>query len=181
MESHKTFDKPVKKEKVAKSGVYRKYKKQSHIKKDLPKQKHIKKEIPPLERVYTGDPLLEPYRPGIAKVSPELHAAVMARAGKKCEICGGTSEKLEVHHVIDRTRIAHPANLAVLGEYCCHKPPKGVEGDPDKDYLLKSKYQQWCKNHGYSKEQTKFLMAEKLVSDWDTGERIAYRKEKINE
>ena len=163
-EEFKTFFKKEPMIKHKRYGVYRKYSKP--IKKPKPKKK---KYAPP---VYEGNPLLQPYYPKIAKVSHELYLKVMDRANGRCEICGRTDVPLTVHHVVGRKRKAHLNNLLALGDTCCHKPPNGVEGNPEKRYLTLHNYQQWCKKAGFTEEETRFLLNGKLVDDWDTDERI---------
>ena len=135
----KTFPKPVKKKGNPRWGVYRKYSIPEKIK-------------------WEGDPLLEPYYPGIAKITPELYAEVKRRSKGKCEICGEKGQ--EIHHLAGKRRIAWGGNLKML---CinCHKPPHGIHAESTLYEKEMKKLQDKYFSINYNDIQVRYLLGTK--------------------
>ena len=139
----KTFPKPVKKKGNPRWGVYRKYSIPEKIK-------------------WEGDPLLEPYYPGIAKITPELYAEVKRRSKGKCEICGKRKSK-EIHHLAGRKRKAWSGNLKDLC-WECHNRSGSKEAIHHNEnvYIKEMKIlQEIYFAMRYTEEQVKFLLGTK--------------------
>jgi len=155
MSEFKTFPKPEKRVPVQKWGVYRKYEKPI---------KKFKKDIPVVERqLWTGDPLLEPPYRGhrLDIVSRELYDTVYKRANGKCEYPGCDHNGEEMNHVAGHARKVHEHNLELM---CIkhHKVPEGFHAGEEVYLYSMRKYQKWCFDQGYSKDQVRFLLGTKI-------------------
>jgi len=111
---------------------------------------------------YDGDPLLEPYYPGIAKVSPELAEEVIERSEGICEYPGCGHRAEEISHTAGRRRKAHLNNLKHFCIYD-HKAPLGYHAyKEDGVYgFCMREYQQWCYIHGYNEDEVRYLLGTK--------------------
>ena len=148
------FPKPVKKEKVHKWGVNRKYSKPKKIKLVFGEKIEVK-QIPKWE----GHVLLTPYYPGIAKISQELYDQVKERSKGICEICGEEQAE-EVHHLAGRSRIACLENLLDLGRKC-HKPPNGIHANKEIYEREMKKLQDRYFAMGFTEDEVKWLLGTK--------------------
>ena len=163
MSEFKTFPKPKKKEKAPQRwGVNRKYSKMPRITKEMVDDFRDNKSITSTifrgeNKTKNADLFLKYYR-GISIISDELYAELQNRSNNKCEICGEQAE--EVHHLVGKRRVAHIENIRHL---CikCHKPPSGIHANSDLYWEEMNRYQNWCKDNGYTEDQTRFLLGRK--------------------
>jgi hypothetical protein len=190
MSNQLPFPKPVKKEKVERWGVYRKYpkaiikpivetvkethrfnktlKKVGKLTKQIKKKQKVERKIliSPLFIKGIGldeyEFLFTEYYPGIAKISPELYIEVKTRS-KKCEICG-KRPALFIHHLlIGRLRISWTGNLMNLCDECHDKDGSREAIHHNKDVYEREmkKLQDLYFSMGFNKEQVIWLLGTK--------------------
>ena len=177
MSEFKTLDKPVKKEKIHKWGVYRKYSKTmakavietvktaNEFNKTLRKVGKITKKVKKntiakrKQPKWEGHFLLTPYFPGIAKIPQELYDKVKARSKGICEICGKEKSE-EVHHLAGRRRIACMENLLDTSMKC-HKPPSGIHANKEIYEREMKKMQDRYFAMGFTEDEVRWLLGTK--------------------
>ena len=153
MSEFKTLPKPIKQERKDSWGVKRKYSKPKKFVKILPIK--VKPE-------WTEDQLLEPPYRGhyLFEVTPLIAQQVINRANGKCENPDCDNKPQEMNHIVGHSRRAHAGNINYL---CiqCHRGKNGFHSFGEFYKYCMKKYQDWCFNAGYNREQVVFLLAKK--------------------
>jgi len=147
----------------------------NHITFPKPTKKDRKKKKP-----WEGDPLLEPYYPGIAKVSPELYAEVKKRSGGKCEICGKKAKTFIHHLIIGKLRKSWTGNLIDLCDECHNKDGslKAIHHNSDVYEREMIKLQNRYFEMGYTSDQVRFLLGTKSGKLFDDEPRLDKRRDR---